>query len=270
MWWIPPGRELPGQLELAAPRRIATDGHRALALATGTLVDLQTGKEIALPRGDLLRAGFLEGRPVLWTATSDGILQFWHSVNGTLLLTLYSFTDNRFFALTPDGRYDTNLTPDANEVRWLMADAPWQSLAAQTFMRDYYEPRLLPRMLACTAANNCSGEFRSLPPVDEINRVLPQVDVSSVTPGAAKGTVDVCVAARSMAAETGAGQDRPWGCITCGCSATASSWPSVARRRGTWTRRTSTSGVQKLPFQTRPARKPAAPSPSPFPSTAGQ
>ena len=205
------GAQAPRQLEIAAPRRIATDGHRALALATGTLVELQTGKTIALPRGDLLRAGFLEGKPVLWTATSDGILQFWHSASGALLLTLYSFTDNRFFALTPDGRYDTNLTPDANEVRWLMADAPWQSLAAQTFMRDYYEPRLLPRMLACTAANNCSGEFRSLPPVGAVNRVLPQVEVSSVTQGAATGTVDVCVAARSMAAETDAGQDRPSG-----------------------------------------------------------
>lgn len=194
-----PTREWP-----VAARSVATDGRHAFLLERRALVNLDTGvvMPVAVPAGDLVRAGFIDGKSVAWAASTEGTVYFWNAATGADLLTLYSFTDNRYFALAPDGRYDTNLGPDATEVRWLMADAPWQSLAAQTFMRDYYEPRLLARLLSCTGRGDCDRAFAALRPLDQVNRVLPQVTVESVVAGA-PGTVQVCVSARSVAGTVG-------------------------------------------------------------------
>lgn len=185
-------------------RSVTTDGRHAFLLERRALVNLDTGAvmPVAVPAGDLVRAGFIDGQSVAWAASTEGTVFFWNAATGADLLTLYSFTDNRYFALAPDGRYDTNLGPDATEVRWLMADAPWQSLAAQTFMRDYYEPRLLARVLACTGRGACNRAFAPLRPLEQVNRVLPQVAVESVVAGA-PGTVKVCVSARSVAGTVG-------------------------------------------------------------------
>lgn len=194
-----PTREWP-----IATRSVTTDGRHAFLLERRELVNLETGAvlPVAAAAGTLVRAGFVDGKSVAWAASTEGTVFFWNAATGADLLKLYSFTDNRYFALAPDGRYDTNLGPDATEVRWLMADAPWQSLAAQTFMRDYYEPRLLARVLACTGRGDCNRAFAALRPLDQVNRVLPQVEISSVVAGA-PGTVEVCVSAKSVAGSMG-------------------------------------------------------------------
>lgn len=65
-------------------------------------------------------------------------------------------------------------------------------------MRDYYEPRLLPRLLACHAAETtdpkaCETAFPKVRPLGELNRVQPGVKILGVQRGASadEAVVDV-------------------------------------------------------------------------------
>jgi len=174
-------RKIPG----FARRAVAIGNDRVLGLDDGTLLDLDSGRSVArLPlQAPLKRAGWIERSHLLWATTDDGAIHFFDAGDGTPQLTLQTFPDNRFFAVAPSGRYDTNLGADTTLVRWVVPDAPWQSLAAQTFMRDYYEPGLYRRLLDCRASGTCSTAFEPLPAIASLNRVLPDVRITSVRAG---------------------------------------------------------------------------------------
>lgn len=177
---------------LASAQVVAGTG-KAFGIEAQTLVDTATGKSLRLDNGNerAVRAGFIDANNIFWTASDDGRIHFWNSQTGAKQLTLYSFPDNRFFAVRPDGRYDTNLGPDTNQVRWLASDAPWQSFASQTFMRDYYEPQLYAKMLECNAAGTCATAFRGLPSIASLNRLVPIVRITAVKPGTDPATATV-------------------------------------------------------------------------------
>ncbi len=174
-------RKVPG----FARRAVAIGDDRVLGLDDGTLLDLDSGRTIArIPlQAPLMRAGWIERSHLLWATTDDGAIHFFDAVDGSLQLTLQTFPDNRYFAAAPGGRYDTNLGADTTLVRWLVPDAPWQSLAAQTFMRDYYEPGLYRRLLDCRQNDTCADAFKPLPAIASTNRVLPEVRISGVRAG---------------------------------------------------------------------------------------
>ena len=174
-------RKLPG----FSRRAVAIGDDRVLGLDDGRLLDLDSGRPVAriALQAPLVRAGWIERSHLLWATTDDGAIHFYDAGDGTLQLTLQTFPDNRYFAVAPGGRYDTNLGADTTLVRWVVPDAPWQSLAAQTFMRDYYEPGLYRRLLDCRANDTCAAAFKPLPAIASLNRVLPQVRITGVRPG---------------------------------------------------------------------------------------
>ena len=176
-----PPRVVPG----FSRRAVAIGNDRVLGLDTQQLLDTNSGKVVTGTQNNapLLRAGWIARSRLLWGATDDGVIRFRDAGDGTPQLTLYTFPGNRYFAVTPGGRYDTNLGADTALVRWLVPDAPWQSLAAQTFMRDYYEPGLVARLLDCRAAGSCAAVFPPLPSIASLNRVLPGVRITGVRPG---------------------------------------------------------------------------------------
>ena len=181
-----------------ARRAIAIGNDRVLGLDDGVLLDLDSGRVIANVSGSasLLRAGWIERSRLIWAATDDGAIHFYDAADGSLQLTLYTFPDNRYFAVAPGGRYDTNLAADTNLVRWVVPDAPWQSLSAQTFMRDYYEPGLYRRLLDCRASNTCTDAFKPLPSIASLNRVLPDVRITGVRAGRDAAEAVVTIEAR--------------------------------------------------------------------------
>ncbi|MEF9978050.1 MAG: caspase family protein [Thermomonas sp.] len=184
-------RKVPG----FARRAVAIGDDRVLGLDDGRLLDLDSGqtiKGIAL-QAPLLRAGWIERSRLLWATTGDGAIHFFDAGDGTPQLTLQTFPDNRYFAVAPGGRYDSNLGADTTLVRWVVPDAPWQSLAAQTFMRDYYEPGLIRRLLDCRANDTCATAFKPLPAIASLNRVLPQARITGVRTGrdAAEAVVSI-------------------------------------------------------------------------------
>ena len=170
---------------------------RVFGLDNRELIEFGSGRVIAtaMHTSKVLRAGYIESSDIFWGASEDGAINFWDASTGGRILTLYSFPGNRFFAVTPEGRYDTNLGPDTNLIRWVVPDAPWQSLASQTFMRDYYEPGLYRKLLDCRVAGNCESAFAPLRSIASLNRVLPSVEIMEVGPGkdASEALVEVKV-----------------------------------------------------------------------------
>jgi WD40 repeat protein len=184
-------RKIPG----FSKRVVAIGDDRVLDLDDGTLLDLDSGRTIAnvSPQAPLSRAGWIKRSRLLWATTNDGAIHLWDADDGRKLLTLYTFPDNRWFAVAPDARYDTNLGADTTLVRWWVPDAAWQSLAAQTFMRDYYEPGLYRRLLDCRANDSCADVFKPLPKIASLNRVLPVTRITDVRAGRSAGEAIVTI-----------------------------------------------------------------------------
>ncbi len=191
------GGTKPREFPQHSQSQVVAGSDRLVGLDKRELLDLADGHTVAALGTGLAfqRAGYIAASRLIWTMSDDKILEFWDQATGAKQLTLYLLPDNRFFAVAPGGRYDTSLAPDNPTIRWMVPDAPWQSLGPQTFMRDFYEPELYRKLLDCRAADNCGDVFKQLPSIASLNRVLPRVAITAVRPGkdAAEAVVTMTV-----------------------------------------------------------------------------
>jgi hypothetical protein len=192
----------------AAPREIAWDSVAPnLIIGDGDAVwignvfrlarfRLADGAALAsFPVDGALANGVLDGNRVFWTQANETIV-FRDMRRGAEVIRLSILPGRAMIAVTPSGRYDTDLGADAPQFRWLMSDEPLRSLAPQTFMRTYYQPGLLKRVLSCARIADPLACEASLPPIPELaslNRTLPEARVIALKPtgdGAASVTVE--------------------------------------------------------------------------------
>jgi WD40 repeat protein/uncharacterized caspase-like protein len=136
-----------------------------------------------------------DGRFVV-TGGGDGATRLWSSATGKELAMLVSFEDGNWAVADPDGRFDSSDLDGGVSMHWVVDDDPMRALPLEIFMRDYYTPRLLARIM--------SGEH--FPPVATIgsikNRVQPEVKIASVVPSKVRaGAADVVVHAVSVTDE---------------------------------------------------------------------
>jgi WD40 repeat protein len=117
-----------------------------------------------------------DGRFVL-TAAGDHTVRLWSVETGKEVAQFVSFTDGTWVVVRPDGRFDTNNLEEIKGLHWIMPDDPLHALPLEIFMRDYYEPRLLPRVLAEQPT------FKPVRPLAELNRVQPEVRIAGVRRG---------------------------------------------------------------------------------------
>lgn len=150
----------------------------------------QLGPARDLGLAGVIAGGFAQDGKLFWAASASDGVRFWDIANWSPAMSLYLLGQQHFFAKAPSGRYDTNLGPDTNAFRWRVADAPLQSLAPQTFMRDYFAPRLTARVL------DGSEAAQPIPPILSLDRVLPQVQITHVARGPTRDTALVSVAVR--------------------------------------------------------------------------
>ncbi|HEY0174427.1 MAG TPA: hypothetical protein VGB98_25650 [Pyrinomonadaceae bacterium] len=146
--------------------------------------------------GDTIEGFSPDGRLLLTTAY-DGFVRIYEAATGKELCRFITRADGSWVVVDPEGRFDASDLEEIQGVHWLAPDDPLKPLPLEIFMRDYYEPRLLARII--------SGE--RLAPVRalaEVNRAQPQVHIASIEqekarPEYARVTVEVA------RAEPGAG-----------------------------------------------------------------
>ena len=155
-----------------------------------------------------LSAGFVAGGGLAWIAAPDGSLRFFETTNGSTVLTLQRMGPSGFVSYDEEGRYDSSLGPDTNAFRWTFPDEPLRSLGGQTFMRDYFEPQLFGKTLACTRDARCDAALPPPRPVAGLNRTLPAVRIVRVRPGPSRDTAIVEVEASSVEAPAPNGKTR--------------------------------------------------------------
>jgi hypothetical protein len=144
-------------------------------------IDLASGK--ARPLVEFMGAlagGTLGNRPIRWAVSLGGDLTLWQAQTGQTLLTTSLLPEGDFVTATPEGRYDTNMDADDASFRWFVPDEPFQSLAPQTFMRDYFTPRLHRKLVDCATAGNCAEVLKPLPSIAGLNRLQPVVKITGV------------------------------------------------------------------------------------------
>jgi hypothetical protein len=189
-------------LRAYAPDFLVSDGRVLLVggelEARLSMLDMASGRALLSPLSgmNITAGGFVPGKPLFWGVNREGDLWVWETERWGLLTRTVFFGGQKMAALARDGRYDTNLGPDDQRFRWLMPDARWQPLAPQTFMRDYFEPQLVRKTIDCTLAGDCARVLKPVPPIAGLNRLLPEVRVTSVALADAPGQVVVKVEAR--------------------------------------------------------------------------
>jgi len=129
------------------------------------------------------------------TGSKDGTTRVWNAATGQELCRLISFRDGNWVIVATDGRFDTNNLEEIRGLRWVMADEPLRPLPLEIFMRDYYEPGLLPRLLKCTGDKEhpCDKGFKPVRDISRLNRVQPSVKIGKVSLPDAEGFVNVAV-----------------------------------------------------------------------------
>ena len=164
---------------------------------TITLWDVKTGQKIkslkAHAKG-VASLAFLPMKGLFFSGSYDGTVKLWSLNRKEQLLTLISLNEAGWVVVTPDGRFDTSKLENPQGLHWIMPDAPFTPVSFEAFMRDYYEPGLLPRLLKCTEQNNCDTEFKPVRNLADLNRTQPKVtisDITAATPGAVKVMVEV-------------------------------------------------------------------------------
>lgn len=121
------------------------------------------------------------------TGSNDCTVRLWDPATGRELCQLITFVDGTWVVVDPDGRFDTNNLERIPGLHWAMPDDPLVALPVEIFLREYYEPRLLSRVLA--------GEhFPTVRPLTSLNRVQPRVKILNVSPSkTSPDRVDVSV-----------------------------------------------------------------------------
>jgi Caspase domain len=203
------GPNTPPALPFTQPA-VAADGlswhEYSSSFDTVSLIDVSPGRPAAAPRvtrtlDGVVAAGLMPGNNVYWAVTRNDGIRFWpssfQSTRSTFdMISTWLIPGGHYFTLTPDRRYDTDLGADSDQFRWIVTDTAFESLGPQTFMRDYFEPRLGGRALACTEAGTCDQMFERVPSPVQLNRALPTVEIARVAPGPKPDTAWVEIVAR--------------------------------------------------------------------------
>jgi WD40 repeat protein len=159
-------------------------GERATlwSVATGEAVRKLDGP------GDAVEGFSPDGRLLLTTAF-DGFVRIYEVASGKEMCRFITRADGSWVVVDPEGRFDASDLDEIQGVHWLAPDDPLKPLPLEIFMRDYYEPRLLARILA--------GErLAPVRAISEVNRAQPQVRIASIEqqkgrPEYARVTVEV-------------------------------------------------------------------------------
>ncbi|MBK6517251.1 MAG: hypothetical protein IPG04_24805 [Polyangiaceae bacterium] len=170
-----------------------TSGRLAVAESKGARVFSADGSELAsfAHPGWITEVGFLNAPDFLVGSAADGALLIWDLKTQREAARLVLFPDGRWVAVDPAGRFDTNDIERLSGVFWSVIDHPLELLPFEAFMRDYYSPGLLKKILA-------RAPLDPVPDLRKLNVIMPVVEIVDVAPSMG-GDLDVRVRVRDVA-----------------------------------------------------------------------
>jgi len=139
------------------------------------------------------------GRSKAYVATlaENGKIQIVKSNTNAVTATLIlGYTGGGWVVSTPSGFFDTSFKLEfSTGLHWKFPKELLKPYPLEIFMRDYYEPRLLPRILK-------GDKLPDQPSIAELNRVQPKVEKITVTPDVGKpNSVNVTVKVSSVSGQ---------------------------------------------------------------------
>jgi WD40 repeat protein len=150
-------------------------------VTAGTVLRVLEGHQ-----GAVRSARFSPDGKFLLSGSDDNSQRLWRVADGAHLASMLSFTDNSWVVADPAGRFDTSDLEEMRGLHWVMPADPFNAVPVEQYLRDYYEPRLLTRVL--------KGEkFPEVRAIATLDRAAPVVDIVSIKPDAGAGTVSVTV-----------------------------------------------------------------------------
>ena len=138
--------------------------------------------------GRVQRAFMAKGH--LWLLSKSGGLEVFQT-NGNRLAKLITMANGSWLVAGEDGRYDSNRPGQLEGIGWVVSDTPLDTLPVEVFMKQYYEPRLLPRLLG-------QDTFVSIPNLATVNRQQPGVSFQRIQ-SQSEQTVSVTINVRRPA-----------------------------------------------------------------------
>jgi len=138
--------------------------------------------------------------------TEEGVTRIWNLKPTKELCRLVKFDGDDWAVITPEGRFDSNNLEDPKGLHWISPDAPFEPLSFEIFVREYFEPKLLARLLKCTEEGDCDREFKPVRDLSALNRAQPKLRIRSVRSTAKPGLADVLVEVENV--ESGYQKDK--------------------------------------------------------------
>jgi WD40 repeat protein len=137
----------------------------------------------------------------LFVAAQEEGLAFWDITEIMFprpLCYFVPFSDGSWAVADGTGRFDTDNLEESTDLHWVMPQDAQHRLSLDIFMRDYYEPKLLPRWQECknvgqTDKKACEKEFKPVRPLVSLNRVQPLAEVKAEWMDDEKGLAKVLV-----------------------------------------------------------------------------
>jgi len=140
-------------------------------------LDLVTGRGLneyyVEPESGITMAALSKDALRMVTGHVDGSVSIWNFEQQRLLMRLYTFGDGTWLAVDAEGRYDSNQPGNIPGLSWIMADDRFVPLPIEVFMREYFQPQLVRRVL--------EGEkFPPVPEISSLNRAQPDLKIIKV------------------------------------------------------------------------------------------
>ena len=161
------------------------------------LVDLSSGKVLRTldsHGGSVLSLAFSPDGRLIASGGNNGSVELCDPATGNKLVELIALDQNDWAVVDPAGRFDTNDPDKIRGLSWVFPDEPLRALPPEIFMRDYYEPKILTKVLK-------QQNLRKVVSLSSLNRTQPGVEVINVGPEAEEGLVSVTVRMTSTRSE---------------------------------------------------------------------
>ncbi len=105
----------------------------------------------------------------------DGLIELWDVDRQKPVAHLAMTSRGRLVVVDAEGRFDAGSLEELDLLHWVRGEEPYRALPLELFMRDYFEPRLLWRLLG-------REKFPPVRSLDALNLVQPVISIKSVTP----------------------------------------------------------------------------------------